>query len=295
MIQTDAAINPGNSGGPLVNTRGEVIGINSAIASRTGTYTGYGFAIPITLAKTVMDDIIAHGRVRRAVMGATMTEVTAEDAAINNLKEIAGAKINELGILDSERNRLDSPAEKAGIEQGDIVIAADGKKVDRVSALQRILRNHQPGDVVSLDVVRYGDRKTFKVKLAEAPSDQPRSVATNARRDSDSSSGSASLSKIGISVELLNARVAQARGVSDKLKGVLITDVAPGSPADGNLGPGDVISEIRYPTRTPVATVADLQREIGKLRSGQYVSLLVTRTLADGTTQARVVNLRVGD
>ena len=195
LIQTDAAINPGNSGGPLVNARGEVVGINSAIASRTGTYTGYGFAIPITLAKTVMDDIIAHGRVRRAIMGASMNEVTAEDAAVNNLKEIAGAKIQQTVLSDASGRPSDveSPAAKAGMESGDIILQADGKRVDRVSTLQRILRAHQPGDVVTLEGVRYGEKKSYKVKLVEAPSDEARTVADNPHKDAEESTGTAAL------------------------------------------------------------------------------------------------------
>ena len=176
FIQTDAAINPGNSGGPLVNIRGEVIGINSAIASQTGYYTGYGFAIPITLAKTVMDDIIAHGRVRRAILGITINDVNAEDAAVAKLKDISGVKAG--GV---HRGKL--PAEKAGMEPGDIVVKIDGKPVDRVSALQRLIRTHQPGDVVDLEAVRFGEHKNFKVKLIEAPADEKAVASTEKRRE----------------------------------------------------------------------------------------------------------------
>ena len=297
FIQTDAAINPGNSGGPLVNARGEVVGINSAIASRTGTYTGYGFAIPITLAKTVMDDIIAHGRVRRAIMGASMNEVTAEDAAVNNLKEIAGAKIQQTVLSDASGRPSDveSPAAKAGMESGDIILQADGKRVDRVSTLQRILRAHQPGDVVTLEGVRYGEKKSFKVKLVEAPSDEARTVAENPHKDAEESTGTAALAKVGITVEGLSAKVAEARSISDKLKGVVVTKVTPGSPAEGKLFQNDVITAIRFPNQAPVATAADLQRELGKLKSGQYVGLTVAFMNRDGTTATRTVNLRLAD
>ena len=295
FIQTDAAINPGNSGGPLVNTRGEVIGINAAIASQTGTYTGYGFAIPITLAKTVMDDIIAHGRVRRAIMGASMAEVTAEDAAVNNLKEISGAKIQDLMIRGPEEAALDSPADKAGIERGDVVIAADGKKVDRVSTLQRMLRSHQPGDVVSLDIVRYGEKKNFKVKLTEAPSDEPRAVASNARRKEEEPSSASAIAKLGINVEGISAKVTESRAVSDKLKGVVVNSVTPGSTSEGKLFQDDVITAVRFPTQVTLTSVADLQRELGKLKAGQYVGLLVYRTARDGTTASSVVNLRISE
>ena len=297
FIQTDAAINPGNSGGPLVNTRGEVIGINSAIASQTGTYTGYGFAIPITLAKTVMDDIIAHGRVRRAIMGASMGEVSAEDAAVNNLKDISGAKIQDLVIQTTVAgDRLESPAEKAGVERGDIVVAADGKKVDRVSALQRILRMKQPGDVVTLDVVRYGEKKSLKVKLTEAPSDDAKPAAVVAKAKPDEPSASLAISKLGITVEGTSAKLSETLPISDKLKGVAVVSVTPGSTSEGKLFPADVVTAIRFPNQVAVATVADLQRELGKLKVGQYVGLMVYSTNPqNGATNSRVVNLRIAE
>ena len=167
FIQTDAAINPGNSGGPLVNIHGEVIGINSAIASPTGYYSGYGFAIPITLAKGVMDDMIKYGKVRRAVLGIAIGEVDPDDAGAAGLKTIAGVKVG--GFQPSDGS---SPAEKAGLEAGDIIVGANGKPVDRVSTLQRIVRLHQPGQTVMLDMMRFGAKKTFQVKLTEAPSDE---------------------------------------------------------------------------------------------------------------------------
>ena len=137
LIQTDAAINPGNSGGPLVNSRGEVIGINSAIASPTGYNAGYGFAIPITLAKRVMDEIIAHGRVRIPALGIQIDDVSPEDAAVAGVKDIRGV------IVRGFPPEITS-AKKAGLEAGDVIITADGLPVDRVSALQRIVRSHNP-------------------------------------------------------------------------------------------------------------------------------------------------------
>src|SRR5687768_1639683 len=134
LIQTDAAINPGNSGGPLVNQRGEVIGITSAIASQTGVNAGYGFAIPITLAKKVMDDIVKHGKVRVGVLGILIREVTPEDAAVAGMKDIRGAKV------DGFNPTTGSGAERAGMQAGDIIITADDQRVDRVSTLQRVVR-----------------------------------------------------------------------------------------------------------------------------------------------------------
>src|SRR2546423_6796582 len=165
LIQTDAAINPGNSGGPLVNSRGEVIGINSAIASPTGYNAGYGFAIPITLAKRVMDEIIAHGRVRIPALGIGIDDVSPEDAAVAGVKDIRGVLVRNFPSDNT-------PAKRAGLQPGDVIITADGQPVDRVSTLQRIVRNHNPGDAIDIEAMRYGQRKTFRVTLMEAPTDQ---------------------------------------------------------------------------------------------------------------------------
>ncbi|HVT40619.1 MAG TPA: trypsin-like peptidase domain-containing protein [Gemmatimonadaceae bacterium] len=293
FIQTDAAINPGNSGGPLVNIRGEVIGINSAIASQTGFYSGYGFAIPITLAKTVMDDIIAHGHVRRGIVGVGLGEVTAEDAAVNKLKEIAGAKVGNFNPVDN------NPAQKAGIVEGDLILKADGKMVDRVSTLQRIIRSHQPGDVVELEIVRYGEKKTFRVKLGEAPPDE-KAVASASLKKSDDpeTSGSVTVRKLGITIEPTNAPSARASSrVTSGERGVLITDVARGGPAENKLGPGMLITDVWFPEpRVPVATVADLQRALARLNVGDYVGLRVMGPPgADGSRLTSVVNLRIGN
>src|SRR5437764_912529 len=164
FIQTDAAINPGNSGGPLVNIRGEVIGINSAIASQTGYYAGYGFAIPISLAKEVMDDIIKYGTVKRAIVGVSIEDVSPSDAKAAGLQDIRGAKVG--GFSDDN-----SPAKKAGIEVGDIILSVNGQQVDRRNGLQRLVRAYHPGDVVHVEIARFGQRKTIDVKLAEAPAD----------------------------------------------------------------------------------------------------------------------------
>jgi serine protease Do len=298
FIQTDAAINPGNSGGPLVNIRGEVIGINSAIASQTGYYSGYGFAIPITLAKTVMDDIIAHGHVRRGIVGVSLNEVTAEDAAVNKLKDIGGAKVGSFVPEDGT-----SPAQKAGVELGDIIVKADGKLVDRVSTLQRIIRSHQPGDMVELEAMRYGDRKSFRVKLGEQPqTDQTASNASLQKRDEPDAAVAIVAKKLGINIEATggessraSARTSDARAGTD-VRGVLVTDVTRGGPSENKLFPGMVITELWFPgPRTPITTVADLQKTLGRLKSGDYVGFkVVLPPNPSGERQSSIVNLRIG-
>ena len=295
FIQTDAAINPGNSGGPLVNIKGEVVGINSAIASETGSYTGYGFAIPITLAKTVMDDTIEHGRVRRALLGAQINDVSAEDAAINKLKTLSGVKME--GFTEG------SPAEKAGMEPGDIVVKIDGKPVETLSQLQRMIRMHQPGDVVDLEAVRFGEHKDFKVKLIEAPSDEKVVASTagaagaaGAAKDKSPASTAAAAKKLGIVVEALTPEIDKTIGATASQQGVVVKSIERDGPAAGKLFIGEIITGIKYPMPgSSVRSVDDLQRALAKLKDGEYIQLSVNANPDQtGNRTNRVVNLKVG-
>jgi len=288
FIQTDAAINPGNSGGPLVNARGEVIGINSAIASQTGYYSGYGFAIPITLAKQVMDDLVEHGRVRRAVIGVQISPVSPEDASVAGLKDIAGVLVG--GYSDDN-----SPARAAGLEAGDVIVAADGKPIDRVSTLQRIIRGHEPGETVTVDVMRYGAKKTFKVKLAEAPTNATVASRENDDDNANASGGVTSYDKIGVSVEPVSPEFRSAKRLGSDRDGVRVTDIDAAGPARGRLFQNDVITAVLFPTpRKDVHSVADLQAVLSRAKDGDIVSLQVFNPDVQGAA-TRVVNIRVGN
>jgi serine protease Do len=281
-IQTDAAINPGNSGGPLVNTRGDVIGINSAIASQTGYYSGYGFAIPITLAKTVMSDIIQYGRVRRAILGVSITDLRPEDAQAAGLKEIRGA------LVGGSTPGQDSPAAKAGIEAGDVIVGIDGVPVDRVAQMQRQIREHKPGDVVTVDVMRFGSKRSFKVKLTEAPSEETKVAETSG----DESVQPATYDKLGISVEILSAEKASRAEIPESQRGLAVTDVDAMGPAFHQLQPGaDLIVKVLSPKQKTIHTVADLNEALSGVKDGDVVTLLVYNA---GIKATRVVNLRVG-
>jgi serine protease Do len=283
LIQTDAAINPGNSGGPLVNSRGEVIGINSAIASPTGYNAGYGFAIPITLAKRVMDEIIKNGRVRIPALGIGIDDVSPEDAAVAGVKDIRGVLVRNFPFDNT-------PAQKAGLQPGDVIITADGQPVDRVSTLQRIVRSHNPGESIDIEAMRYGQRKNFRVTLMEAPND--RQVASAATRTLPSGGGSVHPA-LGISVAPVSTELAAQSRMPTPVRGVMVSDVIPGGPAEDKLFRNDVITEVLFPApaRT-INTPGDLQQALGRLKDGEYVSLKVF-SLADTRHEPRIVNLQV--
>jgi len=176
FIQTDAATNPGNSGGPLVNTRGQVIGINSAIASGTGFYIGYGFAIPINLVRAVMGQLVRTGRVERAVMGLSVRDATEQDAGVVGLQQITGVVVN--GYTSD-----DSPAKQAGIRPGDVIVSLRGEPVGSTAQLQERVGFKKSGDAVEVTLVRPGgEKRTVLVQLARAPSDAGSGAATRASR-----------------------------------------------------------------------------------------------------------------
>src|SRR5256884_1243402 len=277
FIQTDAAINPGNSGGPLVNIRGQVIGINSAIASDNGLSAGYGFAIPINLARTVMDQLVKTGHVERAVMGIGITGADENDAAAVGLKQITGVGVRS--YTDD-----DSPAKKAGIELGDVIVALDGQPIDNTPQLQQKVAFKKPGDAVAISVLRQGgERKTLTVRLARAPSEADTDVANaGAKPKKDASTREEML---GVSVQPLTQDDAQnprLKPVIERGGGLVITDVAPDGPAYQRLrstddpgGPDIIVAVNGVPTRTRAA----LGEALRKVKPGDVVTLQVlTRT-----------------
>jgi serine protease Do len=288
FIQTDAAINPGNSGGPLINTRGEVIGINSAIASRTGFYSGYGFAIPVSLARNVMDDLIKHGRIRAPVLGISIDEVSAEDAKVAGLDRIAGVIVRGFNPPEG------SPAERAGVQPGDVIVAIAGRPVDRVSTLQRIVRTNEPGATVDVDVMRYGKRQSFKVRLQER-SENPTIAARTGGAPAEAAPRGETAAKLGISVEPVSAEFAREVNLGADDRGLRITDVSRSGPSFRLLQAGsDVITDVNFPVKRKVRTAAELQSVLGSLKDGDVVSLRVYGT-AEPLIGVRVVNVRVGE
>ena len=213
--------------------KGEVIGINSAIASETGFYSGYGFAIPINLARVVMNQLVTSGKVHRAALGILVEDASPTDAEYVGLDEIRGVLVR--GFPDS----VASPAEKAGLEQGDVIIAIDGKPVNYVAQLQQVVGFQKPGEVVKVEVARKGGvRKTFNVKLMEQREETPLAE----REDSEqpqTERNAVTVDLLGISVQTVTPTVVQDYDLDPNTKGVMVLDVQPNGPAYETLYPPD--------------------------------------------------------
>ncbi|MGA9836858.1 MAG: trypsin-like peptidase domain-containing protein [Gemmatimonadaceae bacterium] len=293
-IQTDAAINPGNSGGPLVNLQGQVIGINSALASGTGYFAGYGFAIPISLARKVMDDFIKYGHVRRAVLGVSIVDASNADATINGMADIHGASVQGFTTDNGP-----SPAEQAGIDISDVIISVDGQQVKDVAALQRVVRNYEPGQTIKLGVMRHGKSLTIPVKLGEPPAASTTALASNDHGDNSGSGTAMAETKLGISVApLTNAVVQQDSVPSQYSHGLMVTDVSPSSPAfpdptsagSGLFSGQDIIVGSLYPKKVDIKSMDDLNKAVQGVKKGDYLQLLVYNA---PQAQTHVVNIQI--
>src|SRR3954468_15075566 len=288
FIQTDAAINPGNSGGPLVSVRGEVIGVNSAIASQTGFYSGYGFAIPIDLARRVMDQIIAGGRVHRAALGILVRDASVNDAAYVGLPDIRGVLVQDF--------TQDSPASKSGLQPGDIIISVDGKPVEYVGQLQQQVGFRKPGEKVKVEVARKGGvRKTYDVPLQEVKSARELAGRSDNGNDNGDTVGAAPtpIDILGVPVQSLDRNDVQQLDLPADQRGALVTGVTPGGPAYGEVagpdnGGPDVILDLEGKS---VKTPADLRQALKNYKPGDIVSLTIYNTQAKNR---RIERIRLG-
>ena len=268
FLQTDAAINPGNSGGPLVDLRGEVIGINTAIASGNGFNQGYGFAVPINVARRVMEDLLEHGRVRRPLLGISIQNISPEDAEVYRLPRIAGVLVE-----DFQRG---SPAERAGMRRHDVIVAVNGDAVERLGQFQRLVAKYAPGDEVTVEVIRFGERHHMRVRLSEADLGA-RIVRTPER---------ATPTGLGIEVVDLTPTLARQERFQ-RPGGALIASVEPMSPAQRRDVPP--LALIRSINQVPVESADEARRMLRGAPSGSVVSLLLEG--AQGETFIR--NIRV--
>ena len=265
FIQTDASINRGNSGGPLFNTDGDVIGINTAIYSQSGGSVGIGFAISSNLAERVAGQLIEFGQTRRGWLGVYIQEVTPDIAESLGLDD-------DIGALISSVNE-DGPAAKGGIQPGDVIVKFDGKPIEKMRDLPRIVAETDIGAKVKVELFRQGKRETVTVTLGELEKAELAGVIDNGRNQSnDFSFGS-----LGFAVANLNAALAEELGLDSDTKGVVVREVVPGSPAaDKGLTVGDILR--RYGQR-PIDDAASLAKDIEEAetagRSG--VLLLIER------------------
>jgi serine protease Do len=257
FIQTDAAINPGNSGGALINIRGELIGINTAIFSRSGGNQGIGFAVPVNMAHRVMTQIIEHGKVTRGYIGVGIQDLTPELARQFGAPGPGGALVRSV--------EPGSPADQAGLQQGDVVLEVNGQAVEDSRTLSLTVAGKDPGTTVDLTVWRDSKKMRVPLKLGEFPEDQQAAKAAP---------GSSSNALEGLSVDTLTPAVARQLNLDPGTQGVVVTRVAPGSAAaEAGLQRGDVIEQV---ARKPVAGISEFQAAVRQAGDGP-VLLLVNR------------------
>lgn len=257
FIQTDAAINPGNSGGPLVDARGEVVGINTFLISPSGSFSGMGFAIPSQIAKGTVETLIKDGKVRHAYMGVGITDVTPENARFFHMSEASGAVITQV--------QPDSPGAKAGLKVGDVITEVNGKKVNDAGHLQVLIGQESPESKVNLGIMRDGKQMSLPVTVEEMNG----KTATGGSNSSEEH-GKA---RWGLGLTNMTPELRDQLQASSDVHGAIITSVEPGSPADNaGLSRGMVIEEV---DRHPVQSVADAKRELGNVPKGQDVMLLI--------------------
>ncbi len=254
FIQTDAPINQGNSGGALVNTRGELVGINSQILSPSGGSIGIGFAIPASMADNVMTQLIADGHVRRGQLGVTVQGVTSDLAKSLSLPQVSGALVSAV--------QPGSPAAKAGLERGDVIVDFNGHQVSDSNSLRNMVAGTKPYTKATVAFIRNRKQETATATLAELP---------ESRADSGTTPAESEGGRFGMTVEPVTPDMAQRMGIHD-IRGLVVDQVEPASPAsEAGLRPGDVIKEVNHKS---VSSRADLQSALGAATNGPALLLL---------------------
>ena len=254
FLQTDASINPGNSGGPLINIKGEVVGINTAIVAGG---QGIGFAIPIEMAKEILDQLKEKGKVVRGWLGVGIQKVTPELAQSFGLKKGKGALVASV--------EKDGPADKAGIKRGDIILKFNGKEIEEMEELPRIVGNYRIGKKVDVVILRDKKELSLKAKIGEMPTKETFSLKKTEGED------------LGMAVQELTPEITRSLGVSDK-EGVVVSEVEPGSPADESrpyrIKRGDIIKEFN---RKTIKNLQDYKKVLKEIKKGDVISLLIKR------------------
>ena len=256
FIQTDVAINPGNSGGPLFNLKGEVIGINSQIYSRTGGYMGLSFAIPINVAMDVMSQLRTNGKVIRGWLGIAIQEITKELSESFGMKNTNGALV--AGIEKG------APAEKGGLQPGDVITKFDNKLIESSSDLPKAVGNTKPGKTVVAEVFRKGSIKTLNLTVGEMPSDQSEVIASNKAPEK------AEVNRLGL---VLKEAPPQQRKKMNGKKGLLVLD-AQGSAAAAGIRRGDIVLALN---NSEVESAEAFAKDVSTIPNGKTVALLILR------------------
>jgi len=271
-IQTDASINPGNSGGPLLNIKGEAIGVNAAISSPTGTSVGIGFAIPINLARTIVPDLIAHGKASRGYLGVYFAQLTEREAKRLGLRTVDGVMVES--VLDK------SPAEKAGILDGDILVGYNNHEIDNTSQLSVMVSTTRAGQEVPIDILRNGKKMTINAVIADRDEFNATAQAkATVPDDFDARQWN------GMDLIAFTPDVASALDLKP-IDGIYVRRVEPNSPADrASVTRGTIILQI---DEVPVKTIEELVRAVDKLKkSSRAVGLIVQEP--DGTVARKVI------
>jgi serine protease Do len=258
FIQTDAAINPGNSGGALVNTRGELVGINTAIFSQTGGYQGVGFAVPTSMSKPIYESLVKNGKVVRGFLGVSIQDLTQDLAKSFDIKDAKGALVSDV--------KDEGPADQAGLKQGDIIRMYQGSPIDDAAALQRQVTKTAVGTKVTIRVIHDGHEKDLSVTIGEQP---------DTTKIAKAETGETEYAFAGVAVQDLDRDTAKELGVKGKAQGVVVTAVEPDSGAEkAGVMRGDVIREIN---RQPVKSVKDFERVSSGLKKGENALILIDR------------------
>ncbi len=263
FIQTDAAINPGNSGGPLVNMKGELIGINTAIFSKTGGYQGIGFAVPSNMVNSVMEQLIRKGKVVRGWIGVTIQELTPEIAQKLGMSSADGVLVTDVV--------KGGPAQKAGLTRGDVILEYNGKTVKDASLLRNMVAQSEVNQQIKLKISRQGKEMFISVTVAELPPDGVQMVPSSSNDDLNPSSNALA----GITVMDINTAIAKQLKIEGDEKGVVIVRIQPGSLAeDKGIRKGDVIQEIN---RQRINNINDFNKATSHLKADSAVLLFINR------------------
>ncbi|HXI12604.1 MAG TPA: Do family serine endopeptidase [Thermoanaerobaculia bacterium] len=270
FIQTDAAINFGNSGGPLLNINGEVIGINTAIRAYA---QNLGFATPVNVAKKILTQLRERGKVTRGYLGISIRDVEARPGT----REAFNLPSNEGAVVEAVREG--EPADRAGIQNGDVIVGVDQMKVRKTRDLIDYVSDQPPGSTVKVSLFRNGQRKTVSVRTTERPL-----TAAEGEEAPTNETQSPARNKLGVSVQEITAGVRQRYGIADAMQGIVITDVKSVSAAgEAGLAEGDVITEVGGQR---VSSIAQFREIVERAKSGQYLRMYISRPARSGRAQS---------